>query len=176
MRTHSWGTGRCDLTTRRLLELALCIGLSSCSSPRIEHGAGGGSGSTGHSVSAAGASSAPSDQSAAGEAATDPAPTFGWCDAQPIIADKCGRCHGEPLANGAPFSLATYADIQYVDARDRPRYERIQSAIESEYMPATFLKLEPAVEPLTESERRALLEWLAAGAPRGDAEACPDAP
>ena len=174
MRTHSWGAGRCGFMARRLAALALCAYLSSCSSPRVEHRASGGSSSTSHGVSSAAAGALPSEQSAAGEAAAEPAPAFGWCDAQPIIAQKCGRCHGDPVANGAPFVLVTYADTQHLDARERPRYERMLSAIETDYMPATFVKLDPAVEPLTESERQQLLEWMTAGAPRGDG--CPDTP
>jgi hypothetical protein len=104
----------------------------------------------------------------------EPPAAIGWCDAQPIIADKCGRCHGDPTSNGAPFSLVTYADTQRTDARDRPRFERMLSAIETDYMPATFLKLEPTVEPLGEAERQLLLDWLSAEAPRGDG--CPDVP
>jgi hypothetical protein len=125
-------------------------------------------------VNAAGASTAPSEQSTAGEAAGEPATILSWCDAQPVIAEKCGRCHGDPPANGAPFALVTYADTQRLDGRDRPRHERMLGAIEMDYMPATFLKLEPAVEPLSEGERQLLLEWLTAGAPRG--EGCPDTP
>jgi hypothetical protein len=114
------------------------------------------------------------EQAAAGETAGEPAPALSWCEVQPIIAEKCGRCHGDPLTNGAPFMLVTHADTQRLDARERPRYQRMLSAIETDYMPATFVKLEPAVEPLTESERQQLLEWMSAGAPRGDG--CPDTP
>jgi len=175
MRTHSRGPGRCDLIARRLFELALCVGLSSCSAPRSHHRSAGGSGTASHGVSSAGAGSAPAEHSAAGEAAIEPAPpAVSWCEAQPIIADKCGRCHGDAPDHGAPFALASYADTQSVDARDRPRHERMLSAIETDYMPATFLKLEPAVEPLSEAERELLLEWLTADAPRGDG--CPETP
>jgi hypothetical protein len=82
------------------------------------------------------------------------------CAARVVLRDKCQRCHQDPTQNGAPFSLLSYADTQVVDRKGVPRFQRMKAAIESDYMPPTFLELEPAVEPLTDSERTTLLNWL----------------
>jgi uncharacterized membrane protein len=86
-----------------------------------------------------------------------------WCQVHTVLEDKCQRCHTDPPENGAPFSLLTYEDTQVTDGRGRPRFERMRDAVESEYMPATFVKLEPPVEPLTDNERAVLLDWVSAG-------------
>jgi uncharacterized membrane protein len=87
-----------------------------------------------------------------------------WCQVREVLADKCHRCHTDPPEHGAPFSLLTYEDTQVLDRRGTPRFERVYDAVESEYMPPTFLKLEPPVEPLTDAERKLLLDWAAANA------------
>jgi uncharacterized membrane protein len=86
-----------------------------------------------------------------------------WCEVRTVLADKCHRCHTAPPEHGAPFSLLTYEDTQVLDRRGTPRFERMHDAVESEYMPPTFLKLDPPVEPLTDDERQVLLEWAAGG-------------
>jgi hypothetical protein len=166
----SWGIGPCHTSAARALVLALLVAAPACSSRVIDAGSDGGS--------------APAPATDAGAPATEPEeelpppPALAWCDVQPIIADKCGRCHGKPTQNGAPFSLIDYADTQAVDSHGRRRYERMQTAIETDLMPALFVKLEPPAAPLTEAERRQLLDWLAAQAPLspdgggGDAESC----
>jgi hypothetical protein len=95
-----------------------------------------------------------------------------WCDVARVLEQKCQRCHQDPPQNGAPFSLLTYDDTQVLDRGGTPRYERMHDAVESEYMPATFVKLEPPVEPLTESERGLLLEWAASGGPSTGGTRC----
>jgi uncharacterized membrane protein len=105
-----------------------------------------------------------------------------FCDARAVIAAKCVRCHGDPPENGAPFSLATYADViapaPSSKHPERTRADRMLAAVETDLMPFTSLLLEPPVEPLTCEEKATLLAWLRAGAPlppSGD-ESCTDAP
>ncbi len=182
MSKTNWGAKRRGLTVRISSWFVLGV-LSSCSSMSVERptdrgsasATSSGAASSSGSTTSASAGAPAAEESAAGEAGGGPAPApaFGWCEAQPILAVKCGRCHAEPPENGAPFPLATYADVQRTDARGRPRYERMQSAIETSFMPATFVKLEPPVEPLTDAEREVLLAWLVAGAPEGERDACP---
>ena len=95
-----------------------------------------------------------------------------WCRARMVLGAKCQRCHQDPTQNGAPFPLLTYADTQVVDRKGVPRFEKMKAALEAEYMPPTFLQLEPAVEPLLESERDALLSWLSGDPPLDNPE-CP---
>lgn len=95
-----------------------------------------------------------------------------WCLAKAVLERKCQRCHGEMPEHGASFSLVTYEDTQVVSAKGKPRYEQVAAAVGSDFMPPSFLKLSPAVEPLTELERAALLGWCESGAP-GPAPADP---
>jgi uncharacterized membrane protein len=110
-----------------------------------------------------GDSSSTSYAGAAAEA--EPALASAWCQARSVLTQKCQRCHGETPEHGAPFSLVTYEDTQLVNAKGTPRYERIATAVSSDFMPPSFLELTPSVEPLTELERAALLDWCDGGAP-----------
>lgn len=95
-----------------------------------------------------------------------------WCEAFPVIVVKCGRCHGEPPSNGAPFALTSYDDLRQVDAKGVPRRERMANAIERGDMPALFLQLEPPVESLSDEERELLLRALREDELPEDASAC----
>lgn len=104
----------------------------------------------------------------------DPPITPSYCDVAPIIAAKCQRCHAQLPVNGAPFSLASYADTQAPapspDAPDRRRYQLMEEAVESGVMPDTKQALDPPVSPLSCAERALLLAWLAADAPPAPAD------
>lgn len=175
-----WGFGRTSPGVTQILQLLTLLAAPACSShvshPNTNGGGGGGSNVTSGAANA-GAPDVPMDEPMDMQEPPPPMPvSFGWCDAQPIIVAKCGRCHADPAQNGAPFSLTEYADTQVVDSHERLRYERMRTAIETDSMPALFVKLEPPVEPLTDTERQQLLDWLDAGAPLGDAEACSPSP
>jgi uncharacterized membrane protein len=86
-----------------------------------------------------------------------------WCQVQAVLEAKCQRCHADPPKNGAPFPLVAFEDTQVLDRAQNPRYQRMHDAVESEFMPATWMKLEPPVEPLTDNERAVILEWAASG-------------
>jgi len=88
-----------------------------------------------------------------------------WCAARTVLRAKCQRCHQDPTQHGAPFPLLTYADTQVVDRQDVPRFQRMKTALETDYMPPSFLELEPAVELLSDSERSTLLGWLSSEPP-----------
>lgn len=96
-----------------------------------------------------------------------------WCEAFAVLEQKCQRCHREPPVNGAPFALVTYDDTQVVDRAGVPRYERMLGAVESDFMPATFIELEPPVEPLDASEKALLVDWLSRGAEPVGGTSCP---
>lgn len=99
-----------------------------------------------------------------------------WCAVQAVLQAKCQRCHQAPPLHGAPFSLISYADTQVLDSKGKARFERIASAVETDLMPAVFITLTPAVEPLTPNERATLLTWCAASAPLNGTENCPASP
>jgi hypothetical protein len=87
------------------------------------------------------------------------------CAIERIVSENCAACHGATPGFGAPMSLASPSDFHAV--RELVR-ERIQS--DTHRMPP------PPNPPLTASERATLLDWLAAGAPAGDACATPATP
>ena len=96
--------------------------------------------------------------------------TLGYCDVAPIIEAKCLRCHGEPQENGAPFPLTSYEMLiaESPHGSGTPLYERMSEAITTDFMPATWMELDPPVEDLTQHEEATLVEWFEAHAPAGD--------
>jgi len=92
----------------------------------------------------------------------------GFCDAAAVVAAKCVRCHSEPPAHGAPFSLDGYDAMTEPSPTagdpERTRADRMRAAVESGEMPYVALDLDPPVEPLSCEERTTLLTWLDAGA------------
>jgi hypothetical protein len=80
------------------------------------------------------------------------------------LQDKCQRCHRDPPENGAPFALITYADTQ-VKHDTTPRYELMQAAVTSGFMPFVAAELDPPVASLTCEQKETLLAWLEADAP-----------
>lgn len=83
---------------------------------------------------------------------------LGYMDVQPVIQEKCLRCHGDPRENGAPVSLTSYDEV--FDER-----MAIEQKVRGGDMPPTYLNLSPPVEDLSSSERTLLLDWLDEGAP-----------
>jgi hypothetical protein len=116
---------------------------------------------SGDSDANGGRAGAPPANSAGEAGSVESGPTF--CEALAVIRDKCQRCHGDPPVHGAPFPLLTYEDTQVIDRRGVPRFERMREAVESDFMPATFLDLEPPVVALEPDEKTLLLGWLEHG-------------
>jgi hypothetical protein len=100
-------------------------------------------------------------------------PPSAWCTVRVVLETKCQRCHGVEPENGAPFSLVSYEDTQVENRSGRPRFEAIETAVAGDYMPPSFIMLDPPVEPLSESERELLLGWCASGAPNDSEGECP---
>lgn len=94
------------------------------------------------------------------------------CDVDDAFANKCRRCHTVPTRHGAPFVFLTWEDTQQVRA-DQKLSALIGRAVRSDFMPYR-IEANPPVEPLTDAEKRAILDWVDAGAPRGECD--PDAP
>jgi uncharacterized membrane protein len=95
-----------------------------------------------------------------------------WCEIQPILRQKCQRCHQLPAEHGAPFSLLTYADTQAGDGKGNSRFQLMAAVIDSKYMPPQFIELDPPVEPLTAEERASLLAWCSQGATLNESDSC----
>ena len=111
----------------------------------------------------AGAAGEEGDASSAAGTDTEPAMESDWCAAQQVLVAKCQRCHTAPPEHGAPFPLVTYDDTQVVNARGEARFIAIDAAVSKDYMPPSFITLEPPVAKLTEPERDVLLAWCRAG-------------
>jgi uncharacterized membrane protein len=92
-----------------------------------------------------------------------------YCDVQPILENRCVRCHGEPPQHGAPFVLNSYEATQetFVDA---PMYEWMANAVSTDFMPPVTLDATPPVEDLTSVEVDTIVTWADAGAPAGGCE------
>ena len=154
---HRLGLAR--TAARRAAWIALLV-VVACAAPTgidVPRASGGGANS-----STGGQPGEPAMGEAGETGSSDPGPT--WCEALGVIQHKCQRCHHEPPGHGAPFALVSYDDTQSIDGRGVPRFERMRGAIESDFMPATFLDLDPPVEPLDASEKALLLDWLTRGA------------
>jgi hypothetical protein len=90
------------------------------------------------------------------------------CAVDEVFAKKCRRCHTIPTRHGAPFVFLTWQDTQQTRA-DQPLTALIGRAVRSGFMPYR-IEANPKVEPLTEDEKKIILDWVDAGAPRTDCD------
>ncbi len=90
------------------------------------------------------------------------------CDVDEVFARKCRRCHTIPTRHGAPFVFLTWQDTQQTRA-DQPLTALIGRAVRSGFMPYR-IEANPKVEPLTEDEKKIIVDWIDAGAPRQDCD------
>jgi uncharacterized membrane protein len=82
-------------------------------------------------------------------------------DVRPIIAEKCGQCHGLVPENGAPRSIATWEQTQVLTAAGTPVHEVMASRLSARTMP-------PRDQPqLTDAELAIVVSWSMGGAPDG---------
>lgn len=86
------------------------------------------------------------------------------CDVDDVLARKCRRCHTTPARHNAPFELYTWDDTRKVRL-DKPLYVDIGRVVDSGYMPLG-IEADPPVERLTPEEKKSLLDWVDAGAPK----------
>jgi hypothetical protein len=87
------------------------------------------------------------------------------CDVDQVLADKCRRCHGTPGRNGAPLIFYKWSEL-HAEYLGEPVYKRLGRAVQTGFMP-NRIPANPPVEPLSSAEKQTLLDWVAAGAPRG---------
>jgi hypothetical protein len=90
------------------------------------------------------------------------------CDVDDVFARKCRRCHTIPTRHGAPFVFLTWQDTQQAHG-DQPLTALIGRAVRSGFMPYR-IDANPKVESLTEEEKKIILDWIDAGAPRQDCD------
>jgi hypothetical protein len=90
------------------------------------------------------------------------------CAVDEVFAAKCRRCHTVPTRHGAPFVFLTWDDTRQ-DRGGQPLYTVIGRAVRTGFMP-NMLSANPPVQPLTEDEKKIILDWVDAGAPRGDCD------
>jgi hypothetical protein len=113
---------------------------------------------------------APVSAAASGRAAAAPTPTFAKAVA-PILYKNCTTCHrpGEI----APMSLLTYDDA-------RPYARAIGEEIAEGHMPPWHADAPAGTfeneRRLTEAEKKTIFDWIAGGAPKGDAKDLPAPP
>ena len=90
------------------------------------------------------------------------------CKVDEVFASKCRRCHTIPPRHGAPLVFLTWDDTRQ-DRMGQPLYSVIGRAVSSGFMPYR-IEANPPVLALTPEEKRIILDWVAAGAPRQDCE------
>jgi hypothetical protein len=119
-----------------------------------------------------------SNGSAGGDGAGGDAP-IKFCDALVVAQNKCQRCHGTPLKNGAPVPFETYDDFQAPYGTSGVTYGEVAiRLVEDNIMPYVSLNdsatpPDPPVEPLTADEKATLLGWLKQGAKPEGGTSCP---
>lgn len=94
------------------------------------------------------------------------------CRVDDVFAAKCRRCHTIPTRHGAPFVFLTWDDTRS-DRLGQPLYAVIGRAVRTGFMPYR-VEANPPVQPLSDEEKKIILDWVDAGAPK---ELCdPSAP
>lgn len=91
------------------------------------------------------------------------------CEVDEVFASKCRRCHTIPSRHAAPLVFFTWEDTRQ-DRFAQPLYSVIGRAVRTDFMPYK-IEANPPVVPLTPDEKRVILEWVDAGAPRGSCNA-----
>jgi cytochrome c5 len=94
------------------------------------------------------------------------------CNVDDVFAAKCRRCHTVPTRHGAPLVFLTWDDTRQ-DRLGQPLYNVIGRAVRTGFMPYR-VEANPPVQPLTDDEKKIILDWVDAGAPRVDCD--PSAP
>jgi cytochrome c551/c552 len=89
------------------------------------------------------------------------------CAVQSVLAERCWTCHDAVPQFGAPVSLSTFEQLHAESPRAKaPYYQAVAARIQPDAKPA----MPPAGQPpLSDAQRATLLEWIAAGAPAGEA-------
>jgi uncharacterized membrane protein len=90
------------------------------------------------------------------------------CNVDAVFAAKCRRCHTVPTRHGAPLVFLTWDDTRQ-DRFGQPLAAVIGRAVRTNFMPYK-VDANPPVQPLTEEERKIILDWVDAGAPREDCD------
>jgi len=95
------------------------------------------------------------------------------CAVDEVFARKCRRCHTIPTRHGAPLVFLTWEDTRQ-DRQGQTIASIIGRAVRTGFMPYR-MEANPPVLPLTDDEKKIILDWVDAGAPRGDCNASPTA-
>ena len=94
------------------------------------------------------------------------------CKVDDVFASKCRRCHTIPTRHAAPFVFLTWDDTRQ-DRLGQPLFKVIGRAVSTNFMPYR-IEANPPVQPLTDEEKKIILDWVDAGAPREECD--PNAP
>jgi cytochrome c553 len=127
-------------------------------------GGGGSAGSGGSSLPGSGGGGGGSSQTGTGGAGGG---TGGGlpCDVQTLLVNTCASCHGTTLANGAPRSLVTYADLTKPDPANAAMTE---AQVALQRMQSTVSPMPPSPAAAATSAQIATLQnWINSGYPTG---------
>ena len=125
-------------------------------SPGVGGNTGGGSGSTGGGSGTGGGASG----TGGGTVNAGQLP----CDVAAVLTGSCTECHSNPPVFGAPMPLVTYADTQANSPLfpGQKIHQRMAARVTAAERP-----MPQAPRTLTTTQRSALVDWSAAGAPEG---------
>jgi len=127
-------------------------------------GGGGSGGSGGSNQTGSGGASGGSSQVGSGGAGGS---TGGGlpCDVQTLLANNCASCHGTTLANGAPRSLVSYADLTKPDPANTAMTE---AQVALQRMQNTVSPMPPFPAAAATSAQIATMQnWINSGYPTG---------
>jgi hypothetical protein len=94
------------------------------------------------------------------------------CKVDDVFAAKCRRCHTIPTRHNAPLVFLTWDDTRQ-DRMGQPLFTIIGRAVRTNFMPYR-IEANPPVLQLTDDEKKIIMDWVDAGAPREDCD--PNAP
>ncbi len=107
------------------------------------------------------------DPKAADATAGNPSSNALPCEIQTILAERCWTCHDQAVQGGAPMSLTNFAELHAQSPRaGQPYYQAVADRIQR----SSGGMMPPAAQPrLSGQQKKALLDWVDAGAPAGEA-------
>lgn len=92
-------------------------------------------------------------------------PSSGFsCQLDDVFAAKCRRCHTIPARHGAPLVFLTWDDAQQ-ERGGQKLTQVIGRVVRSGFMPYR-IEANPPVQPLTDDEKKIILDWVDAGGPK----------
>ncbi|HKU39337.1 MAG TPA: hypothetical protein VJR89_14345 [Polyangiales bacterium] len=118
-------------------------------------------------ASGAPSAGAPAVPSGADAGTSDPPAEGGSgipCDVYKALARACHRCHGPVPTNGAPMELVKIEDFRVLSVQNKPKIPKSELAL-LRMNGSRNPPMPPTNSPITDEDKKTLIDWLSAGAP-----------